>query len=97
MKKIVPANQLLIFTFVIFFSSFASFCFLSLTHTLFPTRATDGWEPLCKFLDKPVPDTPFPHVNDTVEFQGHLRVMYRFAIANLFGYGAIAGLSLSLF
>lgn len=23
----------------------------------------DGWEPLCKFLDKPVPDVPFPHVN----------------------------------
>ena len=23
----------------------------------------DGWEPLCKFLDKPVPDEPFPHVN----------------------------------
>lgn len=23
----------------------------------------DGWEPLCKFLDKPIPDEPFPHVN----------------------------------
>jgi hypothetical protein len=23
----------------------------------------DGWEPLCKFLGKPVPDTPFPHAN----------------------------------
>ena len=23
-----------------------------------------GWEPLCKFLDKPVPDTDFPHIND---------------------------------
>ncbi|KAL6916868.1 hypothetical protein ACHAPO_006784 [Fusarium lateritium] len=23
----------------------------------------DGWEPLCKFLDKPVPDEPFPHAN----------------------------------
>jgi hypothetical protein len=27
-------------------------------------RATDGWEPLCSFLGKPVPDEPFPHVND---------------------------------
>lgn len=26
----------------------------------------EGWEPLCKFLDVPVPDTPFPHVNDRV-------------------------------
>ncbi|KAK3904119.1 hypothetical protein C8A05DRAFT_42776 [Staphylotrichum tortipilum] len=23
----------------------------------------DGWEPLCKFLDKPVPDIKFPHAN----------------------------------
>lgn len=23
-----------------------------------------GWEPLCKFLEKPVPTTPFPHIND---------------------------------
>ena len=25
----------------------------------------DGWAPLCKFLDHPVPDIPFPNVNDT--------------------------------
>ena len=23
----------------------------------------EGWEPLCKFLDVPVPSTPFPHKN----------------------------------
>lgn len=23
----------------------------------------DGWEPLCKFLGKPVPDVEFPHAN----------------------------------
>jgi len=23
----------------------------------------DGWEPLCKFLGKPVPSWPFPHKN----------------------------------
>lgn len=28
----------------------------------------DGWEPLCAFLNKPVPSTPFPKVNDTAEF-----------------------------
>ncbi|KAJ3480985.1 hypothetical protein NLG97_g7931 [Lecanicillium saksenae] len=28
----------------------------------------DGWEPLCKFLDVPVPDVPFPRVNDEAEF-----------------------------
>jgi len=25
----------------------------------------DGWAPLCEFLDRPVPDIPFPNVNDT--------------------------------
>jgi hypothetical protein len=34
----------------------------------------DGWEPLCKFLGKPIPDVPFPNVNDTAEFQQHIRV-----------------------
>lgn len=24
---------------------------------------SDGWEPLCRFLGKPVPDTPFPKAN----------------------------------
>lgn len=28
----------------------------------------DDWEPLCRFLDKPVPDTPFPRSNSTAEF-----------------------------
>ena len=27
---------------------------------------SDGWEPLCKFLGKPVPDIPFPHANAAV-------------------------------
>jgi hypothetical protein len=29
---------------------------------------TEGWEPLCEFLEVPVPDVPFPHVNDSKEF-----------------------------
>jgi hypothetical protein len=30
---------------------------------------TDGWEPLCEFVGAPVPDQPFPHVNDSAMFQ----------------------------
>lgn len=26
-------------------------------------RVEDGWAPLCEFLDRPVPDEPFPHAN----------------------------------
>uniref|UniRef100_A0A6U1K0N7 Sulfotransferase n=1 Tax=Tetraselmis chuii TaxID=63592 RepID=A0A6U1K0N7_9CHLO len=36
-------------------------------------RASEGWEPLCKFLGKPVPDVPYPHVNDAPEFQALIR------------------------
>jgi len=28
----------------------------------------EGWEPLCEFLDAPVPDEPFPRTNDREEF-----------------------------
>lgn len=27
----------------------------------------DGWEPLCEFLDVPVPDHPFPRVNESAD------------------------------
>jgi len=29
---------------------------------------SQGWEPLCSFLDVPVPDAPLPHVNSTTQF-----------------------------
>lgn len=28
----------------------------------------DGWDPLCRFLSKPVPEQPFPRSNSTAEF-----------------------------
>lgn len=33
-----------------------------------------GWEPLCRFLDLPVPDRPFPHLNDSRTFQWIFRL-----------------------
>jgi hypothetical protein len=38
-------------------------------HRLLDWHPGDGWEPICAALDVPVPDTPFPHVNTTEEFQ----------------------------
>jgi len=38
----------------------------------------EGWEPLCTFLDLPVPDVPFPFVNDRVQFKRRTQ-MLRFA------------------
>lgn len=37
-------------------------------------RLGQGWEPLCEFLGKPVPDVPFPRVNDAADHQK--QVMY---------------------
>jgi hypothetical protein len=28
-----------------------------------------GWEPLCEFLGKPVPDVPFPHLNESKDLK----------------------------
>src|SRR5262249_40018341 len=36
-------------------------------------EVTDGWKPLCDFLDVPVPDAPFPHLNDTASFTEQIR------------------------
>jgi hypothetical protein len=33
---------------------------------------TEGWEPLCAFLEVPVPDAPFPSRNTTQEFRDNL-------------------------
>lgn len=32
-------------------------------------RATDGWEPICRALDLPVPDEPFPWMNKRSEWR----------------------------
>jgi hypothetical protein len=32
-------------------------------------EVAQGWEPLCGFLNVPVPDEPFPHANDAGEFR----------------------------
>lgn len=36
----------------------------------------DGWEPLCKFLGKPIPEgEPFPRLNEMAEFEKRLAKM----------------------
>lgn len=32
-----------------------------------------GWEPLCRFLDRPVPDEPYPRVNSTQDYQARFQ------------------------
>ena len=35
-------------------------------------RVTEGWEPLCRFLDVPVPAQELPHANDAETFRGRV-------------------------
>jgi Sulfotransferase domain len=55
----------------------------------------EGWGPLCKFLELPIPvGKPFPHLNDAAEFQARIK---RIAlIFRMIGYGAMALVGLIL-
>lgn len=53
-------------------------------------KATDGWEPLCAFLDVASPDTKFPNVNDRAEFKKHIAGMKMGAYVILTGIAAAA-------
>ncbi|MEX2236267.1 MAG: sulfotransferase family protein [Dehalococcoidia bacterium] len=44
-------------------------------------RPGDGWEPICKALDLPVPSEPFPHTNTTEEFNARRDVARAEALA----------------
>ena len=35
-------------------------------------QVSQGWEPLCTFLNKPIPDAPFPNINSLKDFQKHM-------------------------
>ncbi|VAW33824.1 hypothetical protein MNBD_CHLOROFLEXI01-4979, partial [hydrothermal vent metagenome] len=45
-------------------------------------QVKEGWEPLCAFLDVPLPDLPFPHVNDREVMRRRLK-MTRFVFTKL--------------
>jgi hypothetical protein len=40
-------------------------------------EVAQGWEPLCDFLGVPVPEIPFPRLNDTVAFHENLAAHHR--------------------
>jgi len=44
----------------------------------------DRWGPLCKFLGKPVPDIPFPRINDSADYA---KMLTKLRIYIALGYG----------
>ena len=51
----------------------------------------DGWAPLCRFLEVPVPDEPFPFINDAAEFKADMRARWRKYL--MFDIGIVAGIA----
>ena len=49
-------------------------------------EVAEGWEPLCEFLELPVPDEPFPRVNDTEAVQGLIRTIMADGFQAALGY-----------
>ncbi len=45
------------------------------TDRLLIFEVKEGWQPLCRFLDVPVPDRPFPHVNDKAAMQRRFQLI----------------------
>ncbi|KAF4964573.1 hypothetical protein FSARC_7532 [Fusarium sarcochroum] len=51
----------------------------------------DGWEPLCEFLGKSVPDEPFPHSNKATGWEDHeARVAKRYMVSALPGLALLS-------
>lgn len=55
-------------------------------------QVADGWEPLCEFLDVPVPKAPFPHLNDAKSLQRRFAgIRWGTRIAPIVALAAAAG------
>jgi len=52
----------------------------------------EGWEPLCKFLNKPVPKKPFPKVNDREAILKEVEVITKAMKRKVFGFVATVSL-----
>jgi len=57
----------------------------------------EGWAPLCKFLDVPVPDMPFPRTNESSMLNRNITNSIRLGLAAWAGYAGMLGALLYLF
>lgn len=52
----------------------------------------EGWEPLCRFLDVPIPDAPFPHANDRAAITRRMRTVQLLAVGMIVGLVGLVAL-----
>ena len=56
----------------------------------------DGWEPICKLLDVPVPDKPFPRAHDTERFESNGKAkIAKFVRAGIFTLVSAVGVAIT--
>lgn len=48
-----------------------------------------GWDPICKFLGVPIPEVPFPRLNDTKEMNRKMTGLTILAYSLVYGLPAI--------
>ena len=51
----------------------------------------EGWGPLCKFLNVPIPDGPFPNTNDTAQMKKYVKINQIVAYSFVFGIPILLG------
>ena len=60
---------------------------------LFWMEMSEGWEPLCKMLGKPIPEKPFPSANDSEAADELIDVKIKAACMAWTGILGVAGLA----
>lgn len=58
-------------------------------------QVKEGWEPLCKFLDLPIPDYPFPNVNEKEAMSKVLGNVLRISYFVVYGLPLLITLALT--
>ncbi|QPC71431.1 hypothetical protein HYE68_002183 [Fusarium pseudograminearum] len=60
-------------------------------------RVEEGWGPLCKFLDKSIPDQKFPRIDDSKKFILAHKMIWWMAFAKMVGKGSLASAIAGIF
>ena len=63
---------------------------------LFFFNVKDGWEPLCKILNCPIPDEPFPRANDTNEMEETFAKLLGVALLRWLQIFAVSGVVIAM-
>jgi Sulfotransferase domain len=63
---------------------------------LFFFNVKDGWEPLCKILDCPVPDEPFPRANDKESMQEFFGTIMAASLVRWLQIFAVSGAAVAM-